>query len=255
MRRLLLAILLLAASAVTALADDQCPLDTTRLSGHIAVGEFAQARKLIEVEALRPDCHCDARTTHCFRLGPEGSETLSVEEAIKALNQLEQLDHRLYNFCGKMAETNDEQRNDKLACFAAQGAEFKKTHSAVMPKSFLPFVDQVVAYRNQRIRKYFEAREESAIRAQEESPDNRRKVRSNRIARKICELLDKRNLYAERLKNSKRHNKLAKDREFFKEEFLNQEIDRLNEQIEQLKMEYEANANSSFFTTEWCEKK
>ena len=236
-------------------AGAACLLDINRLTLWVLEGRFEQARQWVRAEAGAGACGCDTDDSPCLRLGPEGADQLSLGQMDKGLNQLAMWDKTVRESCGTLPETDDPQRTAKLECYEKASSTFREHHVGPSQQLFAELATKLATGQTEPIRSYFQRKKEAEEKAKQDALTYRKAVRARQVAQELCPLLKEHRILLKRKTNVGRHPNSTDHLERGKEPKIEYQIKKIEQDIERLKMEFEAVAEKSFFSYEWCDKK
>lgn len=248
---ILIGILVVAAGSVLA----SCPFDVERFTTLVHQGKDAEAVTLASTAGADSSCGCDAPDTPCLRLGPAGSDVISVDRIRQGLVLLRQWEAALQARCGVLPDKTDAQRTEKLGCYE-QGAAGAKTDAQLVPSAL--FVDLAASLANLHaaaLRNEILQKQQNPNAIEDDGLPDRKRLRAAKIARELCTLRTKRRVLSARSKNVVRHPQTTSHMERGKAPKIEYNLKRVDQDIQRLEMEFEAVTGRSFLPAAWCDKK
>lgn len=228
-----------------------CLFDHETFSDLLVNGDESGAKSVAATVASRADCGCDKPDAPCLRLGPEGSDVVSLADLLTGIKQVGRWRKSLGQTCGRMPQTNDKEREEKLGCFNRNVEQFQNI-SKVHPM-FFKITEKIGASQAKNLRDFFNRRKNAVMKAEQDSPAYRNTLRAQKIASELCELIKQQRILIERKSNQ--------DRQMTYYDSLNKKlplrteyrIKENKENVTRLKTEFESVYGQSFFVLEWCQ--
>jgi hypothetical protein len=250
--RIFSVLLCLGLSFVTSGAWAACTFDLDAFTTALVRGDETRAKTIIATAAARSDCGCETPDTPCLRLGPEGSDALTVKQATGLTKSMLRYKKMLASTCGSMPEANQSQRTAKLSCLEGKSEEAAKYSAPEVSFLTEKIAKAIGGEQAGTVLKELSKIRIKQMEAAADSPARRKAIRIEQIAEKTCEKLTERGVLSERVSNIARQRQTRSslhDQRLKQVEYM---LKGVREDIVRLKQEFEAVSGRSFYSLEWC---